>query len=204
MGVIGTAIRLNQVPEQYKKLELKGRGATSIAYQSAEDANKIIMLTRDVMKVDWFNAIGFGKYIDNFETRGHHIPKIDELDVYVYELEKLYPLNKENKRIVKKAIEDFDWINISFSHIQNHDIRFQHTVNEFFKKHDEDHLLNPFIQFIQNYSPNQFCIDIGLRNFMQDSNGKIIVLDPVADKNLIETFIEERMKRQEIYRGYRG
>ena len=31
MGVIGTAIRLNQVPEQYKKLELKGRGATSIA-----------------------------------------------------------------------------------------------------------------------------------------------------------------------------
>lgn len=49
-NVIGSAVRLDELPPQFRKLKLLGRGATTLAFE--KDDNTVILFTRDAMKLD--------------------------------------------------------------------------------------------------------------------------------------------------------
>ena len=50
-NVIGSSVRLDEIPPQYRKLKFLGRGATTLAFE--KDAQTVIIFTRDAMKLDW-------------------------------------------------------------------------------------------------------------------------------------------------------
>ena len=54
-----------------------------------------------------------------------------------------------------------------------------------------DHLYS----FATNYDADSFVNDMGIRQFKQDADGNLILLDPLADKELIETLYNIKPNR---------
>ena len=72
-NVIGSAVRLNEIPPQFRKLPLLGRGATTIAFE--KDSKTVLIFTRDSIKKDWLmhglHMVTQSEVIE--PIRSHHI-----------------------------------------------------------------------------------------------------------------------------------
>jgi len=55
----------------------------------------------------------------------------------------------------------------------------------------EPHQLRTIVEFLRNYNPNQYGWDLGIRNFMQDANGELIILDPIVDSELLNIYYQQ-------------
>lgn len=178
---IGTALWKSSIPAKYKQFPVIGQGATSVVLDKGDGT--VLMLTRDSVKKDWLVqgwGLGLGEWIDSFDAHHSKSRDISEMPVYVIQLPKLFPLSKENKRAVKTAIKQYETV-VGYNY--NRDT--QRKFNDYLEKHPEG-LFARLIEFIQNYDINQYGIDFLMRNFMQDGEGKIVLVDPIVSKEIVD------------------
>jgi len=178
------AITKREIPTEYQGLKVIGRGNTSIILE--KDPETAVMLTRDSMKKDWLHfGIGITK-----DWKTHDIAaerhQFKNFPVFAIEMPKLYPLGpsakiklKKEFAFLKQALKDLG--------IQEHQIR--DSLPELMgyyedKGHDEHSIMYSLFQFLSDYHPEQWSWDMGRRQFAQDSNKNLILVDPIVDAEL--------------------
>jgi hypothetical protein len=194
---IGTAIHLNSVPEKYRKLPLLGRGATSLVYDAGDT---VILLTRDQMKKEWIDHSDLGNLIDVIDVY-HPNRDMREMPVYIYRMQKLFELDKENKKKVRKMVKKLDEIRWRMP-ILNRKEGFYRVIQKMMEIVDlefsDQSSIREFLDFIIDYDEKQYVLDFLIRNFMQDADGKIIATDPVVSKELMNAFMKLKRPLNEL------
>jgi Lhr-like helicase len=187
---IGTGITKAEIPERYRKYPLIARGTTSAILE--KDADTVIMLTKDEIKKDWlFHELGIAKYIESFDSRHD---KLGDMPIYVLEMPRLYPLSREQKKIAN------DLAKLLASKMSKHrTMTNRHwkkdLINDFYEYFDqwnennaEPHMLEQLVNFLANYSVDQYEWDLRQGNFMQSKDGELVILDPIVDKEIRDAF----------------
>lgn len=188
--MLASCIRKDQIPAAYRHMPLLGRGTTSLALDKGD--GRVVMLTRDSMKADWLrHGSGVGTLIDFFDTRGHHIPGMDELSVYALEMPRMQRLSRENSLLASRAVREFDGVySAALSRHQAYGRRtdMDRVANEIVRHYLplEDHVLHPLFDHLKDYDGKCFSFDLGRRNFMQSPDGTLAVLDPICSTDLLE------------------
>lgn len=175
------AVHLNEIPPEYKDLPVIARGNTSIILE--KDPKTVIMLTRDAMKKDWL-SMGLGITKD---YKFHDIPAknraFKDIGLFSIEMPKLYKPNNENQTKIRKEVEFFDKAR---NHVgvltskQNLDKMMYFYEENGMEKSIIYHLLD----FLQNYYHDQWHWDIARRQFAQDADGNIVLLDPIVSSEV--------------------
>lgn len=124
---------------------------------------------------------------------------------------RLYPLSKENRKMARDLEELLRRMNREAHEMnQGLDIKvlrgmsrkqIMHSYKEniirafweyFENEYDEftngDHKLRQLIDFLANYDPDQYEWDMRQGNFMQTKDGELVILDPIVDKEILDTF----------------
>lgn len=176
---------LEDVPSEIReKYKLIGKGQTALVFDKGDT---VLIVTRDPMKVEWLTqpwGLQMGRVVKELEGSVKH-PLSKKYTVYVIEMPKLRKLSPENRRKVKSWLKDLRQAEIDTNS------RNPHVLYEWFMRNRPDHSLVPALEFALNYNLKDH--DIALRNFMEDSKGNIILLDPfVADE--IAEFIHGSQK----------
>lgn len=183
---IGSSIHLDKIPAKYRNLKLIGRGTTSLVFDY--DNDYVLMLTRDPMKHDWLQQSGLGTTLDVIDVY-HPKKAIRDLDVYVMKVKKLYPLSKENKKKTKVLINWLQKHKMAFLKFRDSNTQYALKIMEMLEMDftDQDSL-REFFDFIINYDSSQYYYDFHMGNFLEDSDGKIVAIDPVVDKSIVDCF----------------
>lgn len=183
---IGTALWRSSIPQKYKKYPILGQGATSIVLDKGD--GRVLMLTRDTMKMEWLTrnwGLDIGEVIDEFEVYHQKSRTLGEMPVYVIDLPLLYPLSAKSKQQVKKAIAEYQSIQMRGNPKQ------MDILNKYLDKHPEG-MFAQLVEFLQNYDDNQYHTDFLMRNFMQAADGNIILIDPIVSAELLKSLRELR------------
>jgi hypothetical protein len=186
-NIIGSSIYKNQIPEKYKKYPIIGRGSTSIVLE--KDQNSVFVLTRDGHKKDWLvHGLEIAEWIDTIDAY-HPNKKINELPIYILIMPKLKPLSPENKRKTKKEIKL--WLDIHKNNYWKSKRQYALDLADFMQQYLEifpNGLFSTLFDHLSNYDMEHVSLDLLLRNFMEDSKGNIILVDPVVDQEIISAF----------------
>lgn len=189
---VGSAVRLDELPPQYRKLPLLGRGATTIAL--AKDTNTVLLFTRDTMKVEWLlhgiHLVSHSEIIN--PVRSHHIRGMRDLDIYMLTVPRLEKLNRENTRKVNREIRIFtEMLNRHSREIYYNPRRKQEVIAAISAEYEDKHpdsLLAPLFSWLMDYDSSQYYLDLGRRQFLQTPDGKIVLVDPIISKELLDLF----------------
>lgn len=141
------------------------------------------MLTVDSIKKDWLASESFNhdlgadwEFVDE-ESCGC----INKYAIYSIEMKKLKKLSKENRKIVRKEIKDFYRI------LRDIPLKPNGTddciIAEIQSRLPENSVLYDVVNFLTNCI--DFIFDLHFGNFMEDENGKIIVIDPVICSEML-------------------
>lgn len=191
-NVIGSSVRLDEIPPQYRKLKFLGRGATTLAFE--RDAQTVIMFTRDAMKLDWLRD-GI-RMVQDYQTinpvKGHHIRGMTQLPLYMVTMPKLYPLDAANRRKVTDEMRKFTEItrNVGLGGNKGWSQKLSQVVDEYYDAHPHSVVL-PLMEWLMNYDPDQFYMDMAARQFKQTASGDIVLLDPIVSKELLDLLIKK-------------
>lgn len=133
-------------------------------------------------------------------VKRHHIKGMGDIPLVMFTMPKLYPLSQDNRRAVRQEIKN--WTDISEearqrsitmrSKYPGHSINKHKFINELLNQYTEKHpdsILTPLFEFLSNYDPDQYEFDIGQQQFKQTKDGKIVLLDPIVSKELMDLFI---------------
>jgi hypothetical protein len=187
-GIMGSAVRLDELPPQYRNLKFLGRGATTIAFE--RDADTVYIFTRDAIKKDWLvHGLHMVSHWEIIEpVRAHHVRGMGDLSLYMLIMPKLFKLNPTNAKVVAKEIRD--WKNIAVTY--NLDYKktrdgIYKATNYYEELHPNSKIL-PFLEWLLDYDPDQYGFDIAARQFKQTAHGEIVLLDPVVDAELMKLF----------------
>lgn len=187
-NVIGSAVRLDEIPPHYRKLPFLGRGATTLAFEKNPDT--VIIFTRDTMKIEWLRD-GLRMVKDQQlvrPVRWHHIPGMQDHNLIMIEMPKLYPLDAANRHKVIKETNAFTRLIMEYrlNRLQPRSwtTKLTQIMDDFVDLYPRSQIL-PFLEWILNYDPKEFFLDIGPRQFKQTSKGKIVLLDPVVASDLL-------------------
>jgi hypothetical protein len=186
---IGTALWRASIPEPYRKYPFLNQGATSIVLDKGE--GRVLMLTRDDVKKDWLTntwGLDIGTVVDTFEVTHKQSRDIGNMSVYVIDLPLLFPMSAANKQIVKKAVVQYN--NIAL-YKKKRDI-----LNAYLEAHP-DTIFTQLIEFLTNYDDSQYQADFLMRNFMQDATGKIVLIDPIVSKPLLDALIAIKSRKNQ-------
>jgi hypothetical protein len=186
---IGTALYKNQIPQEYKQYPVIGQGATSVVLE--KDPNTVYVLTRDAHKKDWLtHGIGLADWIDTQEIH-HPNPRIRDIPVYVLKMPKLLPLDPANKKKIRAEVKF--WDGLYTKHVWgkrgSRSIGIQDAMNDYLDQRPEG-LFAELFNHLGNYDLDSVSPDLLMRNFMQDSKGNIILIDPVVDMEIVRAFTE--------------
>lgn len=197
-NVIGSAMRLDEIPREYRVHKVLGRGATSIILDY--DASHVLMFTKDSMKKDWLvNGLEFAEQMDVVSSRGHHIPALKEVDIYVLKVPKLYKLDPNNRKRVTRFINEYNAINrkVPMSRNKNQEVvrKYLDHIEEFEEMFDSEHHFKKLMNFLADYDSNQYYFDLGTRNFMQTADGKIVVSDPIVSSEIIDAIRDHKRSK---------
>lgn len=198
-NVIGSAVRLDEIPPKYRKeLKFLGRGATTLAFE--KDEKTVYVFTRDAMKKDWLmhglHMVTNSSVIE--PVRSHHIRGMSEIALWLIMMPKLYPLSRENRRLVVKELKDYAEISMKArKHSLNKSYRLDKAkyLNFVLEKYEEEHpnsMMLPLFRFLMDYNFDQYVLDLGARQFKQTVDGKIVLLDPIVDTDLMDLFLNHR------------
>jgi hypothetical protein len=179
---IGTALWRNSIPKKYKQFPVIGQGATSVVLDKGD--GNVLVLTRDAMKKDWLVqdwGLGLGEWIDGFDAHHQQSRELSEMPVFVIQMPKLFSLSLENKRKIKQAKDQFGY----FVNLFGQEYRRQDDYNKYLEAHP-DGLFVQLVEFLQNYDIKQYGMDFLTRNFMQDAEGNIVLIDPIVSKEIVD------------------
>ncbi len=184
---LGSIMSLREIPERYKKYKVIGRGTTTIALDYSPDV--ALVLTKDPLKKDWLMfGLGIVEWIETFESKKHHNMNVRDYPVYVLKMEKLYKLDSNNRHIVRKMIKEYD--KAVDMNRKGNSIDWP-ALLDYYEEHDDDHQIKQFLSHIVNYDERQFQHEVQIRQFLQNKDGsKIILVDPVVDRQLIQDFMD--------------
>lgn len=59
----------------------------------------------------------------------------------------------------------------------------------------EPHQFHVLVDFLSNYNSDQYTWDLGLRNFKQTRAGELVVLDPIADRELLNLYFSRNQNK---------
>lgn len=178
---IGTAIWKNSIPQKYKQYKVIGQGATSVVLDKVD--GNVLMLTRDEVKKDWLVqdwGLALGEWIDTIDINHPHSRALSEMSVYVIVLPKLFSLSSQNKQSIRKAIKIYETV-VGYTKDSERLDKF----NKYLDAHPEG-MFARLIEFLGNYDTSQYGVDFLMRNFMQDATGNIVLIDPIASKEVVK------------------
>jgi hypothetical protein len=180
------AIHLTEIPAEYKKYPVIARGNTSLILE--KDPETVIMLTRDAMKKDWLD-IGIEITKDwKFHDILAKNRKFNEFGIYAIEMPKLYKLDAANTKLVNKELKFFEAAArvIKPGFIQRWDDKLINQLAYHYEVNNkEDSIFYKLIQFLRNYDTSQWVWDLGRRQFAQDTEGNIVLIDPIVSRDLV-------------------
>lgn len=186
---IGTGITKAEIPQKYRQYPLLDRGTTSAVLE--KDPNTVIILTKDSIKKDWLVYELGAKFIETFDSQHN---KLGNMPIHVLEMPKLYPLSKEQKKVARDLVNVFQDKRRKRAQLGNKFWK-EDLINDFYdyfeewnQSNAEPHMLEQLINFLANYSADQYEWDLRQGNFMQDADGNLVILDPIADKEIIDAF----------------
>lgn len=206
-GRLATGVRKDEIPEKYRKYPLINRGTTSAILELGPE--EVLMLTKDPIKKDWLtHELGIAELIDAYDS--NH-PKLGVMTTYILKMPRLYPMSKENRKLARDLEELLRRMNREADRMNNDlDITIlrgmsrkqimrsykENIIRAFWRyfedEYDEtangEHKLRKLIDFLANYDPDQYEWDVRQGNFMQTKTGELVVLDPIIDKEILDTF----------------
>lgn len=193
--MIGSAVRLDEIPPEYRKLPLLGRGATTLAF--AQGTDQVILFTRDTMKREWIRD-GLRMVQDERiinPVKGHHIRGMSEMPLFQIRMPRLYPLNSANRKKVTQEIKAFVAYTQQFKVNNPRDWPqgLVRMIDVYHNEHPESQVLG-LLEWLLNYDPDQFEWDLGPRQFKQTASGDLVLLDPVVSSELMNLFRQKFQK----------
>jgi hypothetical protein len=190
---VGTALHKNQVPFEYRQYPIIGQGATSVVLE--KDPATVLVLTRDGHKKDWLcNGIGIADWIGTHEI-SHPNPRIRDLPVYVLKCPKLLPLSPESKKHIRKEIKLWEQVYNEYrwkgaygrNTKQQMALNTQDAMQDYVEKYPNGLFVQLF-DHLSNYDMSTVSPDLLMRNFMQDAQGHIVLIDPIVDQEILAAF----------------
>lgn len=199
---IGTAIHRNTIPQEYKKYPIIGQGTTSIVLE--KDPDTVIVLTRDAQKKDWltYGIEGLDvNWKDTIDIRHPKSSALGEMPVYVIEMPKLMKLDAVVKRRLKTEIRQWDslwqkYLNKSKGKMNQRDM--MDFIREYQSTYP-DGMFNSLLNHLGNYDISQFIPDLHSGNFMMDSGGNIVMIDPIVDREIYDIVMKMKEKKRPSY-----
>lgn len=181
-------IHLSEIPKEFRnKHKLLGRGSTAIVFQ--KDKNTAIMFVRDPMKSEWLTkswGLSIGKHSYEVKPKENYQLSNSLGDIHVIELPLLRKLSAKNRKLARQLIK-------SFNDIKNKMCGYRVTIDCLLKiqsKFNPDRypesLFYNLIDFLLNYSENQWHFDLAIRDILEDSKGQLVLLDPIVSKEAID------------------
>jgi hypothetical protein len=192
-NVIGSAVRLDEIPPQYREMTLLGRGATTLAFE--RDSHTVLIFTRDQIKLEWLRD-GL-RLVHHYHpvnpVRSHHIMGMRDLPIYMVVMPKLYPLDSHNKKLVSREMRQFVEVSqkAGLGPNKNWEQRLALVIDEYHDRYPHSKVL-PLLEWLANYEPGQFYLDLGARQFKQTSSGDLVLLDPVVSSDLLDLLLKKR------------
>ena len=203
---IGSAVRLDELPSEYRGMKPLGRGATTIAFQDPDDSSRAILFMRDPMKAEWITHglhMAIKSKVIEPARLYHHLPALRGEPITVIIMPKLFSLDANNQRRVAQEMRD--WTKISekvrqqsksynpmyknWGTVDLH--KFIATVANIYEEEHPNSLIAPLLTWLMDYDPEQYQMDLGPRQFKQTQDGKIVLLDPIVDKELMSIFLDK-------------
>lgn len=188
-NVIGSSVRLDEIPPHLRKMKLLGRGATTLAFE--KDTATVIIFTRDAIKLDWLRD-GL-RMVHDYQiinpVRSHHIRGMQELPLFQITMPKLYPLSAANRKLVTDEMRNFTQITQKVGLRTGTSHTWPQKINQViadYAAHYPQSVVLPLMEWLTNYDPDQFHMDMGARQFKQTLNGDLVLLDPVVSKELLD------------------
>ena len=192
-NVIGSSVRLDEIPPEYRKMKFLGRGATTLAFE--KDAATVLIFTRDAMKLEWLRD-GL-RMVQDYQiinpVKGHHIRGMSNVPLYMVTMPKLYALDAANRRLVTAEMKKFTEItqNVGLGPNKTWSEKLNKVIDTYYESHPDSVVL-PLMEWLMNYDPEQFYMDMGARQFKQTASGQIVLLDPIVSKELMTLLVKRR------------
>ena len=188
-NVIGSSVRLDEIPPHLRKMKFLGRGATTLAFE--KDAATVMIFTRDPIKLDWLRD-GL-RMVHDYQIinpiRSHHIRGMQELPLFQITMPKLYPLSAANRKLVTDEMRNFTKITQKVGLSTGAKRTWPQKLNQVIEDYEAQHphsVVLPLLEWLSNYDPDQFYMDMGARQFKQTLSGDLVLLDPVVSKELLD------------------
>lgn len=201
--MLATSIRKDQIHPRYRDFAIIGEGTTSRVL--AKDDDTVLMLTRDRLKMEWLrDGLMIGRIVDEYETSGHHMPGMDEMNVLVVEMPRLEPLSPENKKLVRSLLKELGGVlsaanrSVGWGN-KDRDQLYRPVIDHYRER--EGHPLHELFDFLADYDGNYYQIDLKMDNFMQDRQGKLVLVDPVYSQELDDVIKAAKQKKREAQGG---
>lgn len=186
-GRIGSAIMLQEVPMPYKKYKLIGRGTTSLVYEHPTDPEKVIMLSKDPMKIEWlaqpWSKQNIAKIITTIKpARPHPNSYLREYDIDVLEMPRLYPVSRKDVTMMMDIIKGL----LKLDRSRGLDAE---ELMKTAKTPIEKEIMQQFCDladFLANYDQRQYVMDLHSKNIMITKEGKYVIVDPIIERNMLD------------------
>lgn len=198
---------LKFIPDDIKQgLKMLGKGVTSIAFD--KNSEEVVLVTLESYKMDWIEKNKLGHLLKKIEI---FLPSLrKKTDVFVFKVKKLFKLSEKNKEKILSLLELLDTIfgkeyeiskkmGETFLDFDEMDFKLMLRALKNTKHRDEikkitgEKNLHELVSFLEKLNPLNFEIDIhNLDNWMEDSEGNIVLIDPVVSKEYIE-FVREKI-----------
>jgi len=177
----------SEIPVEYKDLPIIGKGNTSLILE--KDANTVIMLTRDAMKKDWLHfGIGISTDWETFDLPvSYKRTKFKELIIYAITMPKLRKVSGANKKIVHDEFAFWEKMQKDLK-INSSDLKkdLNPALDYYVKNGKEKSLIYTVLHWLTNYSDDMYDFDIAKRQFLEDMEGNLVLVDPVVASDLIK------------------
>ena len=187
---LAQAVHISEIPKEYKHLPIIARGNTSIILE--KDPKTVIMVTRDSMKKDWLH-IGIELSTD---FKYHDIKAknraFTDVALYSIEMPKLYKPNNANQTKIRKEVAFFEKAQLAVGGKLAGKDKLPELVEYYEKNGLEKSIFIPLFNFLMNYYPEQWHWDIARRQFAQDADGNLVLLDPIANAEMLKAMFKKK------------
>ena len=193
-------ITLDVIPKDFRAAhKLLGRGATSLVFE--RDERSVYVVTPSRLKSEWqqHHLKNFGLQLDS----DHHTTLLgakrtrlgDDINAYI--MPRMYKLDTQNLRKVTKIIEQFGQayqhadlaahMQLSRGKIPKHYLARERIakLELWMQDHDPDSILHQLILFLMDYDEDLYNFDLQHSNFMQTHEGKLVLVDPIIEPDLV-------------------
>lgn len=205
---LGSAIRMDEIPEPYRSYKLLGRGTTTMVFEDPADKDKVLMLTKGGIKREWLASqwgLQLGETIDMLAPeKKHPIKSLDGMDIYVISVPRLFKLSTAEFNKIHEVIEKYTTSvrgNPTRVHAAAVSLAAEKATDPFEKSILTK--LDKLYFFLANYGEEDFMMDLHKANIMKTASGEYILVDPVIETDIHNAILGQKMKVAYDKRGYK-